>query len=262
MKSSLKQRLHEGEVCTGTFLLFLSGGDVAEFFAGLGFDYFFFDMEHGSFDVSRMRETIQMARAYGMSPIVRVSQVEYDLVTRALDAGAEGIIAPRVESAKQCEDLVRFARYKPEGERGITTFAGHNQFRAIADVPAFLASRNRAILLMAQIETAEGFRKRKEILSVPGVDACLVGTGDLALSMGHAGQVNHPEVQEAAEEVFATCREMNLLFTLPLRAPEEIAKWQGRGMKMLSLSSDGGFLTAGARQFLSQVRREPSRRDA
>ena len=241
-------------------MLFLAGGDVAEFFAGLGFDYLFLDMEHGSFDLARIRETILVARANNVAPIVRVAEVQYHLVTRVLDAGAEGIIAPRVESRKQCEDLVRFSRYTPEGERGISTFAGHNAFRPIADVPGFLAARNRDVLLVAQIETRAGFEKREEILSVPGIDACLVGTGDLAMSMGHAGQVNHPEVQAAAEKIFELCKQKGLIFTIPLRAPEEVDRWQERGLHMLSLSSDGGFLAAGARQFLSRVKRaEPAR---
>ena len=251
----LKERLRRGETCTGTFLLFLAGGDVAQFFAGLGFDYLFLDMEHGSFDLGRIRETVLAARAYGVAPLVRVPEVQYHLVTKVLDAGAEGVIAPRVETREQCEELVRCARYTPEGERGISTFAGHNDFRPIPDVPEFLAARNRDILLVAQIETRTGLDRREEILSVPGIDACLVGTGDLAMSMGHAGQVNHPEVQAAAEAVFATCREKGLIFTVPLRAPEEVERWQQRGVCMLSLSSDGGFLAAGARQFLARVKR-------
>jgi 2-dehydro-3-deoxyglucarate aldolase len=96
---------------------------------------------------------------------------------------------------------------------------------------------------------------REAILSVPGIDACLVGTGDLAMSMGHAGQVNHPEVQAAAEQVLAACRERSLIFTIPVRTPEEVARWQEKGVNMLSLSSDGGLLAAGARQFLSQVKK-------
>ncbi len=253
--TSLKERLYQGEVCTGTFLLFLASGDVAEFFAGVGFDYLFLDMEHGSFDLSQIRETILASRAHGVSPIVRVSDVQYNLVTRVLDAGAEGIIAPRVERPVQCQDLVRFSRYRPQGERGISTFAGHNNFRAIPDVAAFVAARNRDIMLIAQIETQAGFENREEILSVPGVDACLVGTGDLAMSMGYAGQVNHPAVQTAAREIFATCRELHIPCTIPLRTPEEIDQWQQLGMNMLSLSSDGGLLTLGARQFLSRVKR-------
>jgi 2-keto-3-deoxy-L-rhamnonate aldolase RhmA len=257
-KRPLKERLRNGEICTGTFLLFLSGGDIAQFFAGAGFDYLIIDMEHGSIDHARARETILAARACGVAPLVRVAEAQYSLVTRALDAGAEGIVLPRVESRTQCHDLVRFARYTPQGERGVTTFGGHNQYSPVPDVPAFLAERNRNTLLIVQIETRAGVEHRHEILSEPGIDGCLVGTGDLALSLGYAGQVNHPEVIDAAGKVFATCQANNLIRTIPIRTPEDTARWQATGMNMLTLTSDGGLLAAGARQFLSSVSREPA----
>jgi len=257
-KRPLKERLHRGEICTGTFLLFLSGGDVVQFFAGLGFDYLILDMEHGSLDFSRARETILAARACGVAPLVRVSEVQYSLVTRALDAGAEGIVLPRVEQRTQCHDLVRFARYPPVGERGVTTFGGHNNYSPVADVAEFLAERSRNILLMVQIETRVGLENRDEILSQPGIDGCLIGTGDLAMSLGYPGQVNHPQVIAAAEKIFATCQDRNLIRTIPIRNPADTARWQNSGMNMLSLSTDGGLLAAGARQFLASVQRETS----
>lgn len=256
-KRSLKARLRDGEICTGTFLLFLSGGDVVQFFAGLGFDYLILDMEHGSMDLSRARESILCARACGVAPLVRVSEANYGLITRALDAGAEGIVLPRVESRRQCQDLVRYARYTPEGERGVTTFGGHNDYAPVPDVPAFIAERNRNILLLVQLETRVGVENRNEILSEPGIDGCLVGTGDLALSLGYPGQANHPDVLKAAERVFATCKEKNLLWTIPIRTPDETARWQAAGMNMLTLSTDGGLLAAGGRQFLGAVSRNP-----
>jgi 2-keto-3-deoxy-L-rhamnonate aldolase RhmA len=184
-----------------------------------------------------------------------VSEAQYSLVTHALDAGAEGIVLPRVESRQQCRDLVRFARYAPDGERGITTFGGHNDYAPVPDVPRFLAGRNRDILLIVQVETRVGLEKRSEILSEPGIDGCLVGTGDLAFSLGYPGQVNHPEVIAGAESVFATCRDNGLLYTIPIRTPDETARWQAAGMNMLTLSTDGGLLATGTRQFLSSVNR-------
>ena len=151
MNVPLKERLKRGDTCTGTFLLFLACGDIAQFLAGLGFDYFILDMEHSTFELPKARESILAARASGIVPIIRVAQVQYHLITRVLDAGAEGIVIPRTETAREAQDLVRFARYRPEGERGISTFAGHSDFSRIPSVPEFLARRNREILLFVQI---------------------------------------------------------------------------------------------------------------
>jgi 2-keto-3-deoxy-L-rhamnonate aldolase RhmA len=249
----LKDKLRSGEVCTGTFVLFTAGGDMAQFLAGLGFDFFFLDAEHSTFDLARVRETILAARASGIAPIVRVPEMQYHLVARVLDAGAEGILLPRVETRDEVEELVKTARYRPQGERGISTFAGHNDFTRIPDVPAFLAERNRRILLFAQIETVPGVESREAILSTPGLDGCFIGTGDLAMGMGYAGQPDHPEVLAEAEKVLETARGHDLLTTIPIRTPDRVRYWRDRGLTMLTLSTDGGLLTAGAHAFLSQL---------
>jgi 2-keto-3-deoxy-L-rhamnonate aldolase RhmA len=250
---SLKARLRGGEICKGTFLLFLAGGDVAQFLAGLGFDFFILDMEHSAFDFGLVRETILAARASGIASIVRVPEAQYPLIARVLDSGAEGIMLPRVETGQQAADLVRFARYRPQGERGISTFAGHTDFTRIADVPAFLAAQNERILLLVQIETAAGVENRETILSTPGLDGCFVGTGDLAMNMGLAGQPDHPEVLAATESILDSAREQGLLTSLPIRTPAMVARWLGAGMKMLTLSTDGGLLGAGAGLFFSAI---------
>ncbi|MEW6753525.1 MAG: aldolase/citrate lyase family protein, partial [Candidatus Latescibacterota bacterium] len=223
---SLKERLAGGQVCTGTFVLFLAGGDVAQCLAGLGFDYFILDTEHSAFDLRDVRQTVLAARASGIAPLVRVPDVHYDLVARVLDAGAEGVMAPRVETRQQVESLVRFSRYPPAGVRGISTFTGHNDFTRIADVPTFLAERNARVMVLVQIETVAGVANRQEILSTPGLDACFVGTGDLAMGMGYAGQPDHPAVREAARQVLQTCRECGLIATVPVRHPDHVEGWR------------------------------------
>jgi 2-keto-3-deoxy-L-rhamnonate aldolase RhmA len=250
---SLKSRLKQGEHCKGTFALFLAGGDFALFLAGLGFDFFILDLEHSMFDLAKTRATILAARSAGLATIVRIPEVAYHFATRSLDAGATGLMLPRMETREQAENLVKFTRYPPQGERGISTFAGHNDFTRIPDVPGFLKRRNEDVLLVAQIESVKGVENREAILSTPGLDACFIGTGDLAMSMGFAGQPNHPEVLAQAEQVIATARQHNLIVSIPIRAPEDVAHWISRDMKMLTLATDGSFLSLGANLFFKEI---------
>jgi 2-keto-3-deoxy-L-rhamnonate aldolase RhmA len=250
---SLKARLARGEYCKGTFALFSGGGDFAIFLAGLGFDFFIFDLEHSMFDLSKTRETILAARAAGMATIVRIPEIAYHFAARSLDAGATGLMLPRMETRTQAEQLVQFSRYPPEGERGISTFAGHNDFTRIPDVPAFLKRKNQELMLIAQIESVKGVENRDSILSTPGLDACFIGTGDLAMSMGFAGQPNHPEVLAQAEKVIATAQRHGLVVSLPIRAPEDVTYWMSRDMKMLTLATDGSFFTLGANLFFKEI---------
>lgn len=250
MAEALKTRLARGALCRGTFVLFLPGGELPLFLAGLGFDFFIFDLEHSAFDLTATREVLRAARGAGIAAIVRVPEATYHLVSRVLDAGAAGIMLPRVEGAEQAASLVRFSRYPPEGERGISTFAGHNDFTRIADVPAFLRRRNEEVLLFVQIETRRGAERCAEIIGTPGIDGCFVGTGDLAMSLGLAGQPGHPEVEALTDRILATARERGRIVSLPLRSPADAARWKARGLTMLTLGTDGVMLTLGARQFL------------
>lgn len=255
MADALKRRLRNGEICKGTFLLFSAGGDFTMFLAGLGFDFFIFDLEHSMFDLAVTRQTLQAARASNLAAIVRVPEITYHFVARTLDAGAQGIMLPRTETREQAEQLVRFARYAPIGERGISTFAGHNDFTRIPDVPAFLKQQNEDILLVAQIETTRGVENREAILATPGLDACFIGTGDLAMSMGLAGQPNHPEVLAQAEKVMATARAHGLIVSLPIRSPEDVEHWIKCGLNMLTVATDGAMFSAGANLFLREIAR-------
>lgn len=253
MVESLKTRLTRGEHCKGTFLLFSSGGDFSLFCAGLGFDFFIFDLEHSMFDLSRTRETLLGARAAGISAIVRIPEIAYHFVARTLDAGADGVMLPRTETRDQAEHLVRYARYRPLGERGISTFAGHNNFTTIADVPGFLRQRNDDVMLIAQIETMKGVENREAILSTPGIDACFIGTGDLAMDMGHAGQAHHPDVLEQADRVIATARKHGRIVSLPIRGPRDVERWMKADFKMLTLATDGSMFAAGANLFFQEI---------
>lgn len=262
MPDSLKERLRRHDICRGTFVLMNAGGDFALFLAGLGFDFFILDLEHSMFDLARTRETILAARAAGISAIVRIPDVEYQFVSRILDAGAHGLILPRVETRLQAEKLVRFSRYPPDGERGISTFSGQTGFGRIANVPEFLQQKNEEILLIAQIETPRGVANREAILSTPGLDACFVGTGDLAMGMGFAGQPDHPEVLAQAQETLATAREHGLIVSLPIRQPADVRRWTEQGISMLTLGTDGTLFAAGAALFFEEIVPRPSHGDA
>jgi 2-keto-3-deoxy-L-rhamnonate aldolase RhmA len=233
VRRPLKQRLHDGEVCRGAFLGLLAGGPAAQFLAGQGFDFFILDLEHYTFDETTVREMIIAARAAGIAPILRVGEPTQQ-VTRWLDTGAEGIVIPTVESRAQAEALVKYARYRPMGERGASSMNGHTDFARVPDLPAFLERRNREIVLLVMIETPKGLERADEIVSTPGIDGAIMGTGDYSQDIGLAGQPDHPEVWKAAERLIAICRQKNKLVSVPIRRPENVAHWVEAGLNMFT----------------------------
>ncbi len=253
-RTSFKARLRNGENLTGTFVTFLQGPDVFQFLRGRGgLDYFILDTEHGSYDLSEVRETILAARASGLYSLIRINEPGHH-ESLVLDMGADGIVIPLVETREQAEELVKYGRYPPEGRRGISSINGHNDFKGAADLAEFLRQRNRDVLLFVMIETQLGMANREAILSTPGIDGCIIGTGDLAMNLGYPGQSGHPAVIEASKQIIETSRANDLIVSLPIRSPEDVAMWVGEGLNMLTFGSDGSLLGAGTALFQTALR--------
>jgi 2-dehydro-3-deoxyglucarate aldolase/4-hydroxy-2-oxoheptanedioate aldolase len=253
-KTSFKTRLKNNEILKGTFITFLQGPDVVQFLKGKGgLDFFILDTEHGSYDVTEVREMILAARCSGICSLIRIMEPGH-YESLVLDMGADGIVIPLVETREQAEQLVKYGRYKPQGNRGISSVNGHNNFSGAKDLPQFITDRNRDVLLFVMIETEKAVENRDEILSTPGIDGCILGTGDLSMDMGYAGQPDHPAVAEASMKVIETCRSKNLIVSIPIRKPEHVEKWVKSGMNMLTFGSDVSLLGAGTNLFQNALK--------
>ena len=251
----LKARLLNGKVCSGPFLGLLTGGPAVQFLAGQGLDFFIVDTEHYIYSDLQVREMILAGRQAGIAPIVRVGEPT-QVVTRWLDAGAEGIVIPNVESREQAAALVRFGRYPPQGARGASMLNGHSGFAPVAHPAEFLAERNRDVLLLVMIETPAGAAKLDEILDVPGIDGAIVGTGDLSMGLGLPGQPDNPRVWAEAHKIVERSLAKGKLVSVPVRRPEHAAEWLAAGVKMIAFV-DGNLLGKGITSFLEELRRPP-----
>ena len=139
--NTVKRALREGKVQLGTGFAQLRSEDVARILAGAGFHWAFVDMEHGGFGIETVQDICRVANYVGLAPIVRVADMQYALVARALDAGAQGIIFPRVESCELLERAVSWTKFPPVGVRGfgLTSLFIDFEKATIADMIAFVS---------------------------------------------------------------------------------------------------------------------------
>src|ERR1700687_4795607 len=117
-KNTVKQALAEGKVQFGTGFGQLRSPDVPRLLAAAGFHWAFIDTEHGNFDLETVNDICRVAQLAGLCPVVRVADLQYSLVSRALDSGAQGIIFPRIEDPKLLETALSWTKFPPEGVRG------------------------------------------------------------------------------------------------------------------------------------------------
>ena len=180
MRMSLKARLGAGDRLLGA-LLRLGTEELVEMVAVSGFDFVLLDTEHGPADVSELRRHLVLAEAHGVPVLVRVGGHEPALVLRVLDAGAEGVVAPHVDTPEQAVALVASAHYPPTGLRGFATYGRAGRFGLVSADEHARAAAERT-LVFGMIESPAGVAAADAIARTPGLDGIMVGTADLRAS--------------------------------------------------------------------------------
>jgi len=242
IENKLKHLLASGGTAVGTMITDTRTPAIAVLLANAGFDFFILDTEHGSFSMETVADLMLMARLSGITPVVRVPDDGYPWIARTLDAGALGIMVPRVRSLDQVQRAVRAVKYPPLGERGMSGGRGNTGYRSMKMVD-YVTRANEETFLIVQIETREAIDNIDALLEVPGVDAALMGPNDLSMSLGVPGDGEHPQVTEAIQKVVDSAKRHHLPSGTHIRDLQNLKTWRDRGMRLLMYHSDFGFIS-------------------
>lgn len=192
-----KAALANGQLQLGCWLGF-ADPYIAEISAGAGFDWLLIDAEHAPNDLRSIVAQLQVLAARDSHAVVRPPIGETWIIKRLLDAGAQSLLIPMVESAAQAQTLVDAVTYPPHGIRGVgSALARASDFSA---VPDYLSTARDQICLLAQVENRKGMEALDDILTVDGLDGVFIGPADLAADMGFLGQADAPEVKKAVKD--------------------------------------------------------------
>jgi len=249
----VKHALKEGKLQAGCSFSILRSPDAARILAAAGFQWTYVDSEHGPFDLETLADINRASVNAGLMPIVRVADLQYALVARALDNGAQGIIFPRVEDPELLARAVSWTKFPPMGVRGFGLGPAHVDYEKVT-IPQIIEHQNANTLVVLQIETKLAVDRRDELLSVPGVDAIMIGPADLSISLGVPGQFDHPSMIETIELVKESCLKHGVAPGIHLRALPLAKFWKERGMKFLSCGAETSFLMEGAIAVASALR--------
>jgi len=194
--NTFKQALAAGRTQIGLWLG-LADPYPAEICAGAGFDWLLIDAEHGPNDVRTVLAQLQAVAPYPVHAAVRPVDGDPARIKQLLDAGAQTLLVPMVESAEQAAALVAAMHYPPRGVRGVgTALARAARWGRIAD---YVQGAGAQLCLLVQIESRRGLENLEAIAAVDGVDGVFIGPADLAASLGHPGDSAHAEVRAAIE---------------------------------------------------------------
>lgn len=242
-----KNRLHQGKTVLGTWLEELRTPAVTHLLAAAGLDFLIVDMEHGAFNFETMADIVRMARLVDITPIVRVPDLAWEHVGRILDAGAQGLMLPRVETPEQAAAFVSYLKYPPAGRRGMASGMGNTDFRWVT-TPEYIAHANQETLVIVQIENKEAVANLEALAAVPGIDVFFIGPEDLSISMGFAGQQGHAQVQATIGRVITSTLAHKIAPGIHTSDPAAIGALHRQGVRFIAYASDIEFLYNGARQ--------------
>jgi 2-keto-3-deoxy-L-rhamnonate aldolase RhmA len=258
LRNRVKEKLERGEVVASMIVRLTRGVEIAQIAKTAGFDSLYVDMEHASFSLDTTGQICMAALAAGVTPLVRVPGLGE--VSRVLDGGALGVIAPHVRSAAEARAYVAAAKFPPLGERSAAGPLPHLHYRSFPAAEAD-AAMNAATMLVVQFESEEALTRADEIAAVDGVDMVLIGSNDMLADWGLAGQYEHPRLRDAYATTIAACRRAGKhvgIGGLSSR-PQLAADFVKMGARYVSTGTDLGFLLAACTAKAKEVREMATR---
>ena len=211
---NLKEKLQSGQRVYGTMLR-VSRNPAAMYLAkNAGFDFVMFDCEQSNYSFETLHDMFIMGNALGLNGLLRVPALTKDHISRSLDCGASGVMVPMTETKEQAEELVRWSKYSPVGERGYGAGGANTNYIDGGKHAEIMAETNKRILSIAQIETKLAVDNADIIAATEGVDVLLIGPNDLSISLGIPGDIMNPIELEAIAHVSAACKAHGKAFGL------------------------------------------------
>ena len=236
---NIRSKLQKGEFTIGSWIQ-LESPSSAEIIGNSKYDWVAVDLEHGSISISQLPNIFRALELGNTLPLARISEGNPNNCKRALDSGASGLIIPKIESKKQLEFLIMSCKWPPNGLRGVgfsrANLYGENfvNYKEEASQP----------FVVGMIETKLGLENIKEILSVQGLDAILIGPYDLSASLGLTGEISHSKVEEAIDYILNCCIKFNIPAGIHIVDPsvKEIKNKIEKGYRFIAYSIDTVFL--------------------
>jgi 4-hydroxy-2-oxoheptanedioate aldolase len=251
LENLTKAKLAAGDAVFGCFVR-TAEPQLIEYVALLGWDFLVFDAEHGSLQPHHIEDLCRAVEPRGTTPIVRVTTNDAPTILRFLDTGAHGVHVPWVNSADDAERAVRSVKYTPRGIRGLAGSRA-SEWGLREPIGEYVQRANRETLVVIQIETQDAVDAIDDYLAIDGIDVLFIGPTDLSQSLGHPGDLRHPDVLAAMDRVADAVVGSGTTLGIYAGTVDMTKEWLDRGACYFTTSLEP-FLRDGMRAYLRDVR--------
>ncbi len=201
-----------------------------------GFDFVLLDMEHGPGTFENLQNLIRAANVAGVCPVVRVPRGTDIWIDQALDVGAGVVMIPQIDTAEQARAAISAAKFSPRGTRGTCRMVRSACYGAYPGAQYFSKAQETGVILQA--EGKKAVENLDEILDTPGIDVLFIGPYDLSSSLGHVGEVDHPEVVACIKDIIARATAKGVKLGCFADTAGDAKKWRDLGVRFIGYSCD------------------------
>ena len=249
--NTFKQKLKDGKPVFGPFMKSTDPAFI-EIAGYAGFDFVILDMEHGPAGFPELQNLIRAALLADVIPIVRTPGLAEESISKPLDLGALGVQVPQVTSGEMAKACIEAARFFPQGNRGVCRFVRAADYSSLPREEYFRKANESLVII--QLEGKEAMMDVDNILKIEGIDIVFIGPYDLSQSLGLPGQVNHPEVIEAMNNIVERARSAGKVVGTFTDTPQAAEMWKKAGVQYLSYSVDVGIFTDACTQLVKALK--------
>lgn len=247
----IKEKILAGQKVYGSMIRLQRNPAISFIAKNAGLDFLLYDCEHCGYTLENLHDIFVTGNAMGFSSFIRVAELSKDWISRALDAGATGIMVPMTETQQQAKEIVKWAKFTPIGDRGYGGTLPFVNYQVDMKHTDVMKSQNDRVIAIAQIETKLGIDNAEAIAATEGIDVLLIGPNDLSISLGIPGDLMNPIELDAIAHVAAACKKYGKSFGLHAGAKmHEIFKDEETFMM---LSTDINILASGFKDIKSTL---------
>ena len=247
---NLKERIKNGEAVNGCWLN-LASTISAEIVGRSGFDWVLIDLEHGAGNEVIMYQQLQVLEGTRAFPIVRTNEISRPKSQNILDAGAGGIMFPRIETAEEAEAALRTMYYPPKGVRGMAKMVRATGFGK--NFEEYMSGLENNLVGVIQIETLGAVKQIDAIAAIKETDVLFVGPSDLSLALGIFGQFDHTHYREALSQVVQAAQKHGKAAGILLQNINEYEMYYQLGFRFIACGADTSFVTRGAENMIKEM---------
>lgn len=244
--SGFETALKSGAYQLGTFVQ-VPSPELVELFGLAGFDFVVLDLEHGAFGFDQLRDLLRAAEVRSLTPIVRVGELSPSLMSRVMDLGAAAVMVPQVRTVDDVRAVIDATKYPPLGARG---YCSGVRAAGYLGAPGFSSMANDRTSVIPLIENPDAVAALDSILTLPGVEAIMVGPGDLSSAMGRPGDWLTPPVSDLLNDIVSRALRQGVAVGMHVKEAGHAAAWHEKGVRFFTYGMDAQVIL----QHLSQLR--------